>query len=81
MLFCLATRNSQKEQRETIAEPQLALLPTKFRKLVWLKRNDFVIVQTADDTAMEEAEEAAITTSEEQSAGAVPLLIEVECDI
>lgn len=26
--------------------PQLAMLPTKFRKLVWLKRNDFVIVQT-----------------------------------
>jgi probable RNA-binding protein EIF1AD len=24
----------------------LAMLPTKFRKLVWLKRNDFVIVRT-----------------------------------
>ena len=30
----------------TTRTPQLALLPTKFRKLVWLKRNDFVIVQT-----------------------------------
>ena len=28
-------------------ESQLAILPTKFRKLVWLKRNDYVIVQTA----------------------------------
>lgn len=26
----------------------LAILPTKFRKLVWLKRNDYVIVQCAD---------------------------------
>ena len=29
--------------------PQLAILPTKFNKLVWVKRNDFVIVQTGDD--------------------------------
>lgn len=29
--------------------PELAILPTKFRKLVWLKRNDYVIVETADD--------------------------------
>lgn len=27
--------------------PKLAILPTKFRKLVWLKRNDYVIVETA----------------------------------
>lgn len=27
----------------------LAILPTKFRKLVWVKRNDFVIVQTTDE--------------------------------
>ena len=27
----------------------LAILPTKFRKLVWLKRNDYVIAQTVDD--------------------------------
>jgi len=26
---------------------QLAILPTKFNKLVWVKRNDFVIVETA----------------------------------
>ena len=29
--------------------PQLAILPTKFRKLVWLKRNDYVICAVADD--------------------------------
>jgi probable RNA-binding protein EIF1AD len=28
--------------------PQLALLPTKFRKLVWIKRNDYVIVESGD---------------------------------
>lgn len=30
-------------------EVVLAILPTKFRKLIWLKRNDFVIVQTVTD--------------------------------
>ncbi|KAL7552303.1 hypothetical protein ACHAWF_015537 [Thalassiosira exigua] len=29
--------------------PQLAFLPTKFRKLVWIKRNDFVIVQCGEE--------------------------------
>ena len=29
--------------------PQLAILPTKFRKLVWLKRNDYVICVVAKD--------------------------------
>ena len=28
---------------------ELAILPTKFRKLVWLKRNDYVIVETVTD--------------------------------
>ena len=28
---------------------QLAILPTKYRKLVWLKRNDYVIVRCVDD--------------------------------
>lgn len=30
-------------------KPQLTILPTKFHKLVWVKRNDFVIVDTGDD--------------------------------
>ena len=29
--------------------PKLAILPTKYRKLVWLKRNDFVIVRCGQD--------------------------------
>uniref|UniRef100_A0A7S3PXC7 S1-like domain-containing protein n=1 Tax=Chaetoceros debilis TaxID=122233 RepID=A0A7S3PXC7_9STRA len=29
--------------------PQLAILPTKYRKLVWLKRNDYVICSCAED--------------------------------
>ncbi|KAL9186958.1 hypothetical protein ACHAXT_010678 [Thalassiosira profunda] len=29
--------------------PQLAFLPTKFRKLVWIKRNDFVIVDCGEE--------------------------------
>ena len=35
--------------------PQLAILPTKFHKLVWVKRNDYVIVQGAEkeDDAVE----------------------------
>jgi probable RNA-binding protein EIF1AD len=32
-----------------IRTPQLAFLPTKFRKLVWIKRNDFVIVECGDE--------------------------------
>jgi probable RNA-binding protein EIF1AD len=35
--------------------PVLAILPTKFRKLIWLKRNDYVIVQSVEDE--EEGEE------------------------
>lgn len=34
---------------DTIHVPQLAILPTKFHKLVWVKRNDFVIVETGDE--------------------------------
>lgn len=38
-------------------EQLLAILPTKYRKLVWLKRNDFVIVQTAKDDDTSETEQ------------------------
>jgi probable RNA-binding protein EIF1AD len=34
--------------------PQLALLPTKFHKLVWVKRGDYVIVQTGGKAHEEE---------------------------
>jgi len=33
---------------------QLAFLPTKFRKLVWIKRNDFVIVQCGEEESTEQ---------------------------
>ena len=29
--------------------PQLSILPTKYRKLIWLKRNDYVICECADN--------------------------------
>jgi len=35
----------------TCNEPGLAILPTKFHKLVWVKRNDYVIVRTGIDAA------------------------------
>lgn len=38
--------------------PQLAILPTKFHKLVWVKRGDFVIVQMGITDDGEEKEEA-----------------------
>jgi probable RNA-binding protein EIF1AD len=37
-------------------KPQLAILPTKFNKLVWVKRNDFVIVETATDGSEEQTD-------------------------
>lgn len=46
----LSVEKSLPEERSATTRPcHLAILPTKFRKLVWLKRNDFVIVQTATD--------------------------------
>lgn len=44
----VATRGGNQFDILTAAEPnipQLAILPTKFHKLVWVKRNDYVIVQ------------------------------------
>lgn len=34
--------------------PQLAILPTKFHKLIWVKRGDFCIVRTGDESAKED---------------------------
>ena len=36
---------------------QLAFLPTKFRKLVWIKRNDFVIVQCGEEESTEQSDQ------------------------
>ena len=35
---------------------QLAMLPTKYHKLVWIKRGDYVIVQSGDDITQETQE-------------------------
>lgn len=44
----------------------LAILPTKYRKLVWLKRNDFVIVESGlaevEEAENQEAEASSSTT-------------------
>ena len=48
----VATRGSNQfdvKLANSNGQQELAILPTKFRKLVWLKRNDYVIVETADD--------------------------------
>lgn len=42
------TVSSSSTASASAATPQLAILPTKFNKLVWLKRNDFVIVETGN---------------------------------
>lgn len=44
----------------------LAILPAKFRTLVWVKRNDFVIVQCAeDDTVEDDGDDGADEDKEE----------------
>ena len=47
-----STSSSKTQAKDTttasLRTPQLAFLPTKFRKLVWIKRNDFVIVECGD---------------------------------
>lgn len=45
-LACVSVETSRRIEEKSV---QLAILPTKFRKLVWLKRNDFVIVRCGDD--------------------------------
>ena len=40
---------SQSSTTRTAPTTQLAFLPTKFRKLVWIKRNDYVIVECGDE--------------------------------
>ncbi len=47
--------------------PKLAILPTKYRKLVWVKRNDFVIVRCGEDE--EEVDEDTLTGNEAPSDG------------
>uniref|UniRef100_A0A7R9X155 S1-like domain-containing protein n=1 Tax=Craspedostauros australis TaxID=1486917 RepID=A0A7R9X155_9STRA len=44
-------------------KPQLAILPTKFHKLVWVKRNDYIIVQGGMTAEEGETQKAANGTS------------------
>jgi len=44
--------------------PQLAFLPTKFRKLIWIKRNDFVIVECGDEDDEQNTRQQGGSTSE-----------------
>lgn len=49
----------------TMRTPQLAFLPTKFKKLIWIKRNDFVIVECGD----EEDEDRHLKIEKDSSSG------------
>jgi len=49
--------------------PQLALLPSKFRKLIWVKRNDYVICSCAEDDAEEDEEEVGDGDSDDDDDG------------
>jgi len=51
-------KNVGRTTRRARREPQLAILPTKFRKLVWLKRNDYVLVRTGGDDDRDAAGDA-----------------------
>jgi probable RNA-binding protein EIF1AD len=47
------TNNADDVKKNT---PQLAILPTKFHKLVWVKRNDYILVETGDAEKQENDE-------------------------
>jgi probable RNA-binding protein EIF1AD len=60
-------QQQQQRQESSSRTPQLAILPTKFHKLVWVKRNDFVIVQTGttdDDHSDDDKEDEENKTNQ-----------------
>lgn len=64
---------SESSSSDTGNPSGLAILPTKFHKLVWVKRNDYVIVQTGidkppDDEAGDEKDGEATEPQEDQTA-------------
>jgi len=78
---CTSGRNIKKDS-QSIESPEtqtfllgknrqveLAILPTKFRKLVWLKRNDFVICECAND------DEATSTSPNKNQNGGIRFMI------
>lgn len=52
-----ATRGGNQFEIWVEGKEQLALLPTKFHKLIWVKRGDYVIVDKGDDILQELEEE------------------------
>jgi probable RNA-binding protein EIF1AD len=66
-----------------VRTPQLAILPTKFHKLVWVKRNDYVIVQTGTlDDDDDDNSEGKIdgTENDEPDKDAPTMLVTKELD-
>lgn len=51
----------EEEEEEIKMTPKLALLPTKFRRLVWIKRGDYVIVDCGTDPDVDGASPAKPT--------------------
>jgi len=47
--FDIILADSKPSSTEISSRSGLAILPTKFHKLVWVKRNDYVIVQTGSE--------------------------------
>ena len=60
-------RSHEESKASPMRTPKLAILPTKYRKLVWVKRNDFVIVRCGEDE--EEVDEDSLTGNEAPSDG------------
>lgn len=45
------TQNVTTETTTSLMRHELALMPSKFKKLIWMKRGDFIIVSNGDDAA------------------------------
>jgi probable RNA-binding protein EIF1AD len=56
LLALTANTATHPPENEIERTPQWAILPTKFRKLVWVKRNDFLIVKTGIDDIEEDSD-------------------------
>jgi probable RNA-binding protein EIF1AD len=54
----LASNSLQEDDPSNERKSVLAMMPRKFRKLVWLRRNDFIIVDTGDVDDTEDSTDA-----------------------
>ena len=57
------SESNDDNQQESARESHLAILPTKFNKLVWLKRNNFVLFRPPSKVIQVEIREAFATSS------------------